>query len=96
MFGLCKSTELHRREALSLILEGYILLINMTIKYVVQAYGEEVSHDFSHHQVQPSSRMPPKDQFFPSFIIVVVAKPYADTRDKSGKNAYTVKIEVKK
>jgi hypothetical protein len=26
---------------------------------------------------------------FPSFIIIViVAKPYADTRDKSGKNAY--------
>jgi hypothetical protein len=60
MFGLCESTKLHRREALRLMLEGHILLIKITIKYVAQAYGEEVSHDFSHHQVQPSSRMPPR------------------------------------
>lgn len=47
----------------------------------------------------PQAECPPRISFFPSFIIivvVVVAKPYADTRDKSGKNAYTVKIEVKK
>jgi hypothetical protein len=44
----------------------------------------------------PQAECPPSISFFPSFIIVaVVAKPYADTRDKSGKNAYTVKIEVK-
>jgi hypothetical protein len=58
MFGLYKSTKLHRREALPLILEGYILLIKITIKYVTQAYGEEVSHDFSHHQVHPQAERP--------------------------------------